>query len=32
MDDLDRLKEELFKDPEFKAEYDTLEPEYTLIE
>ena len=32
MDDLDRLKEELFKDPEFKAEYDALDPEYTLIE
>ncbi len=31
MDDLDRLKEELFKDPEFKAEYDALEPEYELI-
>lgn len=31
MDDLDKLKEELFKDPEFKAEYDALEPEYELI-
>ena len=31
MDDLDRLKAELFKDPEFKAEYDALEPEYQLI-
>ena len=31
MDDLDRLKAELFKDPEFKAEYDALEPEYELI-
>ena len=31
MDDLDRLKEELFKDPEFKAEYDAHEPEYELI-
>ena len=31
MDDLDRLKEELFKDAEFKAEYDALEPEYELI-
>lgn len=31
MDDFDRLKTELLKDPEFKAEYDALEPEYELI-
>ncbi len=31
MDDLDRLEAELLKDPEFKAEYDALEPEYELI-
>ena len=31
MDDLDKLKEELFKDSEFKKEYDALEPEYQLI-
>ena len=30
-DELDELKEELFKDPEIKAEYDALEPEYQLI-
>lgn len=32
MDDLDRLKKELFKNPKIKAEYDALEPEYALIE
>ena len=31
MDDLYILKEELFKDAEFKAEYDALEPDYELI-
>ncbi|MBP5158401.1 MAG: helix-turn-helix transcriptional regulator [Treponema sp.] len=31
MDDFDRLKTELLKDPDFKAEYDALEPEYELI-
>ncbi|MBP5328400.1 MAG: helix-turn-helix transcriptional regulator [Spirochaetaceae bacterium] len=31
MDDFDRLKADLLKDPEFKAEYDALEPEYKLI-
>lgn len=31
MDDLDRLKAELFKNPALKAEYDALEPEYELI-
>lgn len=31
MDDLDRLKAELFKDPEIKKEYDALEGEYELI-
>ena len=30
-DDFDRLEAELLKDPEFKAEYDALEPEYELI-
>ena len=31
MDDFDRLKVELFKDVQIKAEYDALEPEYELI-
>lgn len=31
MDDFDRFKAELLKDPEFKAEYNALEPEYELI-
>lgn len=31
MDDLDRLKDELFKNSDVKAEYDALEPEYELI-
>ncbi|WP_210121230.1 hypothetical protein [Treponema parvum] len=31
MDDFDRLKAELFKDVQIKAEYDALEPEYELI-
>lgn len=29
---LDKLKEELLQDPEIKAEYDRLEPEFALIE
>ncbi len=32
MNDFTRLKKELFKNPQIKAEYDALEEEYTLIE
>ena len=32
MDDFEKLKGELLEDPEFKAEYDALAPEYELIE
>jgi ribosome-binding protein aMBF1 (putative translation factor) len=31
MDDFDRHLQEMLKDPEFKAEYDALEAEYTMI-
>ena len=31
-DDFDRFKEEMLKNPEFKAEYDALEPEYEIIQ
>ncbi len=30
MDDLEKLEEELFKNPNFKREYDALETEYEL--
>ena len=30
-DDLDILKDELMKDPEFKREYETIEPEFNII-
>ena len=32
MDDFDRLLEEQLKDPEFKKEYDALEPQFTVIQ
>lgn len=32
MDDLDILLAEKLKDPEFKAEYDALEPEFAIIQ
>ncbi len=32
MDDLDKLKAELFNNPKIKEEYDALAPEYELIE
>ena len=33
VDDFDRLKEEMFKkNPQLKAEYDALEPEYEIIQ
>lgn len=31
MDDLEKLETELLKDPDFREEYDALEPEYELI-
>lgn len=31
MSEFENLKNELLKDPEIKAEYDSLEPEYELI-
>lgn len=32
MDDFDKLLEEQLKDPEFKKEYDTLEPQFAVIQ
>jgi len=32
MDDFERFLEEAMQDPEFKAEYDALEPEYRLVQ
>lgn len=32
MDDFDILLEEQLKDPEFKKEYDALEPQFTVIQ
>ena len=32
MTDLEALKSELMKDPEFKAEYEALAPEYEIIQ
>ncbi|MDO4575004.1 MAG: helix-turn-helix domain-containing protein [Planctomycetia bacterium] len=32
MDDFENLLQEAMTDPEFKKEYDSLEPEYALIE
>ena len=31
MDDLDKYLEEQLKDPEFKKEYDALEPQFAVI-
>lgn len=31
MSNYDKFREEMLKDPEIKAEYDALEPEYALI-
>lgn len=31
MDDFERHLNEMMKDPDFKAEYETLEPEYAMI-
>ena len=32
MDDLDKYLEEQLKDPEFKKEYDALEPQFAVIQ
>ena len=31
MDDFERLLNEMMKNPDFKEEYETLEPEYAMI-